>query len=112
MYPFGYNLLMFEIKQTDVFERWLKRLKDPRGLARILIRIEALRQGHSVDVKAISKNLYELRVHLSPGYRIYFTYLGRDLVLLLSCGDKGSQSRDIARAKRLLAELNHAEPTP
>jgi putative addiction module killer protein len=46
-----------------------------------------------------------MRVHVGPGYRVYFARR-RSTVLLLSGGDKSSQARDIERAKRMLTELD------
>jgi putative addiction module killer protein len=46
-----------------------------------------------------------LRVDYGLGYRLYFVRRGRVLIVLLCGGDKGSQRRDIARAKALAAEL-------
>jgi putative addiction module killer protein len=45
----------------------------------------------------------ELRIDYGPGYRVYFTRRGEKIVLLLCGGDKGDQTRDIARAKALAA---------
>lgn len=42
-----------------------------------------------------------MRIPYGPGYRIYFMRQGLTLVVLLCGGDKGSQQRDIERAKRL-----------
>ena len=38
-----------------------------------------------------------MRVHVGPGYRVYFTRTERTVYLLLSGGDKSTQSKDIAR---------------
>jgi putative addiction module killer protein len=43
----------------------------------------------------------EMRVHCGPGYRIYFSRLGAQVVILLAGGDKRHQWRDIERAIRL-----------
>jgi putative addiction module killer protein len=46
-----------------------------------------------------------MRVHIGPGYRVYFAQRGRVLLLLLCCGDKSTQARDIAKARRVLRDL-------
>jgi putative addiction module killer protein len=46
----------------------------------------------------------ELRIHYGPGYRIYFQQRGDTIIVLLCGGDKDSQVRDIAAAKRLAEE--------
>ena len=48
--------------------------------------------------------LANLRVHVGPGYRVYFAQIGRILLLLLCGGDKSTQKSDIERAKRLLRD--------
>jgi putative addiction module killer protein len=45
-----------------------------------------------------------MRLNYGPGYRIYFVRSGPTVVVLLCGGDKGSQQRDIASAKRLAQE--------
>jgi putative addiction module killer protein len=49
--------------------------------------------------------VYELRVTVGPGYRVYYTLKNDELVMLLIGGDKSSQSNDIAKAKQLAKEL-------
>jgi putative addiction module killer protein len=46
----------------------------------------------------------ELRWHIGPGYRVYFTRRGQQIVLLLAGGDKSSQTQDIAKAQKLAKE--------
>lgn len=96
---------MYQVQQTDVFARWLSRLKDRKATARILARIESVRQGNSGDSKSLGSGLHELRIHFGPGYRIYFTRKSGLVVLLLCGGDKSSQSKDIARARKILSDL-------
>ena len=82
------------------FLDWEKKLdKAVRGAARI--RINRLRLGNFGDCKAIkgATGLFELRLYLGPGYRIYFGKAKETLVIILCGGDKGTQERDIHRAK-------------
>ena len=46
-----------------------------------------------------------MRIPYGPGYRVYYTQSGDQIVILLIGGDKSSQDRDIARAKELAAGL-------
>jgi putative addiction module killer protein len=46
----------------------------------------------------------ELRVHVGPGYRVYFGRHGKTVVILLCGDDKASQGADIKQAKALWAE--------
>ena len=64
---------MHQVYQTDIFAAWLSKLKDRRAIAKILVRIESLRQGNSGDSKSLGSGLRELRIHFGPGYRIYYT---------------------------------------
>ena len=82
------------------FDDWLFALRDVRARARIRARIASVRDVNFGDAKPVGEGVHELRVHHGPGYRIYFGRHGRAVVLLLCCGDKQTQPRDIARAKR------------
>lgn len=96
---------MFEIYKTDEFARWFKKLRDRQAKSRILARIDRLEQGHFGDVESVGDGVSELRVFYGPGYRIYFTRRSSVVAILLSGGDKSSQSKDIAKAKELAQQL-------
>ncbi len=89
------------ILTTSRFEDWLRGLKDGQGKARVLARIRRLSLGSTGDMKSVGKGVYELRIHTGPGYRVYLTMRGQEVVILLTGGDKGSQSRDIEAARAL-----------
>ena len=97
---------MVAIRQTDEFANWLHALRDVRGRAKILVRIDRLAGGNPGDVKPVGGSVSELRIDTGPGpgYRIYFTRRGAELVLLLCGGDKKTQDKDITKAKRLAEE--------
>lgn len=106
MYPLGYtSLVVIELRKTDVFARWLDRLRDIRARARVQARIERLAAGHAGDVRPVGEGVSELRIDYGPGYRVYFTKRGRKVVILLAGGDKSTQTSDIKSALRLARNL-------
>lgn len=93
---------------NEPFHDWLHSLRDPTIRRRILSRLLRVEAGHYGDYKAVGEGVNELRLFFGPGYRIYFGEDGDRIVVLLSGGDKGSQSRDIQQAQRYWQEyLTH-----
>ena len=92
---------MKTVKETAEFSAWLKALHDPLGKAAILRRIKRMANDNPGDVKSIGDGVNEMRIHVGPGYRVYYYEEGNTFVVLLCGGDKGSQDRDIERAKRI-----------
>jgi putative addiction module killer protein len=90
-----------QLRETEVFARWLDDLRDLRARARIQVRIERLAVGNPGDVKAVGKGVSELRIDYGPGYRVYFTRRGRGVIVLLAGGVKSTQTADIETAQRL-----------
>ncbi|MGA7830703.1 MAG: type II toxin-antitoxin system RelE/ParE family toxin [Terracidiphilus sp.] len=100
---------MIEVRQTEVFANWLRKLRDQTAFARIQIRIRRLSLGNFGDVKPVGEGISELRIDYGPGYRVYLHRQGNLLVLLLVGGEKKTQDADIAKAKKLAKEtLNGA----
>ena len=95
---------MYTILRSATFDRWLRRLRDRQGVRRIVARLLAAEDGHIGDVRPVGSGVTEMRIHCGPGYRVYFITRGTDLIVLLCGGDKGSQRRDIERAKRMATE--------
>lgn len=96
---------MYQLQETESFSTWLARLRDAKGKARILARFESVRLGNLGDSKSLGRGIHELRIFAGPGYRVYFALRRGALIILLCGGDKSSQQRDIARARRLLGEM-------
>ena len=94
-----------EVRETVEFAEWLDGLRDRVARARIRRRIYQLSRGLFGDVRSLRGALWEARIHYGPGYRLYYTQRGDMLILLLCGGDKRSQDRDIARARRMIGEL-------
>ncbi len=96
---------MLHIRKTLVYAEWIDNLRDLQGRARILMRVERLISGNLGDVKPVGGGVSELRIHFGPGYRVYFTQRGLDIVILLAGGDKSSQPKDIQTALQLANNL-------
>ena len=96
---------MIRVRRTETFIVWLKQLKDIEGKARITKRLDRLALGNPGDMKPVGGGISEIRIHSGPGYRLYCTWRGDVLVVLLCGGDKRTQQRDINRARDLLAEI-------
>lgn len=91
---------MREVRKTERFDRWLRRLRDEQAKARIAARIFAIASDHLGDAKSVGEGVLEARIMgKGPGYRLYFILRGSELVVLLAGGDKSSQRADISNAK-------------
>jgi putative addiction module killer protein len=99
---------MIKLVKSDEFIDWFNHLRDIRARDRIIARFLRLQLGQFADVKSVGDGVSELRVDYGPGYRIYIKLYGAELILLLIGGDKGSQARDIKRAKEIAAALAEA----
>jgi putative addiction module killer protein len=95
---------MVEIVKSATFDRWFRKLRDPKAKARIQMRIRRLGLGNPGDIQPIGSGLSEMRIDYGPGYRVYYMKSGSIMVVLLCGGDKRTQQADINKAKRLAAE--------
>ena len=84
--------------RSEEFDAWLTALKDRLGRARIISRIRAAEAGNFGDCEPVGEGVSEMRIHVGPGYRLYYTRHGEVVYLLLLGGDKSSQRRDVKRA--------------
>ena len=96
---------VIEIRRTEEYEIWFRRLRDVRARARINTRIRRLRSGNPGDVRPVGRGVSEMRIDYGPGYRVYFVRRGQTLIVLLAGGDKSTQRRDINTAIRLAEGL-------
>lgn len=104
-----YRLQMIEVRRTEIFDRWLRKLRNPNAKARIQIRIDRLARGLFGDVKDIGQGLSELRIDYGPGYRVYLMKRGDVLLILLCGGDKRTQDGDIKQAKAMAEEWKRGD---
>ena len=74
--------MLLDVRQTDAFRDWLRRLQDERAKARIDSRIRRLQLGNPGDVRSLGSGLIEMRIDYGPGYRVYFAQQGSVVILL------------------------------
>lgn len=96
---------MVEIRETEVFSKWLASLRDGIARARIAARVRRLALGNPGDVRPVGEGVSELRIDHNPGYRVYFAQRRAVLVVLLCGGNKRTQDRDIRTAKTMATAL-------
>ena len=68
-------------------------------------RIERVQSGNLGDVKSVGESVYEIRIDMGPGYRLYYMMRGDEIIILLVGGDKSTQQRDIEKAIEMAKEI-------
>ena len=96
---------MKSIYTTEEFDAWFDALRDKRAARRIQARIDRAEEGNFGDSKPVGEGVSEMRIHYGPGFRVYFTQHGLELVILLAGGDKSTQAKDIQSALSLAQQL-------
>ncbi len=93
------------VRTTEVYLDWINALKDRAGRARIQMRVDRLVHGNPGQHRTLIDGVSELKIDFGPGYRVYYTQRGREIIVLLAGGDKASQQRDIKTAIALARNL-------
>jgi putative addiction module killer protein len=97
---------MFSIKRTKQFDEWFAALEVGLTQKRLLVRLRKAQLGNLGDVKAVGDGVYEMREHFGGGIRMYYLRRKNVIIVILGGGDKSTQDRDIARAKRVAETLD------
>ena len=92
---------MLEIIKSDTFDDWLRGLRDRQAKARVEVRIRRLSLENPGQHRALKGGICEMKIDHGPGYRVYYTYRNKALVLLLCGGIKSTQDQDIKLAQNL-----------
>jgi putative addiction module killer protein len=83
---------------SDPFQSWLDGLKDVKARVAILRRADRLAVGNPGDYKFVREGVWELRVDVGPGYRVYYGKQGNTFIVLLCGGSKRTQPAAIGCA--------------
>jgi putative addiction module killer protein len=63
-----------------------------------LRRVDRAAGGNFGDHRSCRDGVFEMKIDVGQGYRVYYFQCGRMLVVLLSGGDKRTQNADIDNA--------------
>jgi len=90
---------------TEGYLDWINSLEDRMSRARIQVRVDRLAHGNPGQYRNLTDGVSELKIDFGPGYRVYYTERGGELIVLLAGGDKSTQRRDIKAAIALAKNL-------
>jgi len=93
------------VQLTTVYLDWINALKDRTVRARIQVHVDRLVHGNAGRYRALTDGVSELKIDVGPGYRVYYTERGEELIVLLAGGDKSNQQKDIKTAIALARSL-------
>jgi len=86
----------------SAFGKWFERLNAPAA-AKVTTALYRLEHGNDSNTKSVGEGVWELKIDFGPGYRVYFGWQGKELIILLAGGSKARQQHDIVLAKELWA---------
>ena len=93
------NLLHYLTSEgRNPYREWLEGARDTRARIAILRRVERLKGGSFGDCAYCREGVWELRIDVGAGYRVYYARAGKEIILLLCAGSKATQDVDIDRA--------------
>jgi putative addiction module killer protein len=82
----------------DVFFEWRQSIRDTRAAIAIDRRINRIELENFGDHKFCRNGVWEMRIDVGSGYRVYYAIAASQIVLLLLGGDKRTLDADIDRA--------------
>lgn len=88
-----------------MFDDWFCSLRDRQSKLRVQARIDRAELGNFGDCEPVGEGVFEMRIHVGPGYRIYFVERGLEIVILPAGGDKSTQTKDIKTAQKLAQQI-------
>jgi putative addiction module killer protein len=97
---------MVKITFTNVFEKWLLKLKDHRAKAIINQHLDRIAEGNLGNTRFVGEGIFEKKINYANGYRLYYFLKGDNWIILLCGGDKSSQQSDIKQAKKIKVYLS------
>lgn len=94
-----------KVERHPRFQKFFAEIKDLGAKAKVLASITRLAAGNPGKAKSVGDGVWELKIDYGPGWRIYYTQVGNEMMLLLTGGTKNGQQQDIEAAKQLAREI-------
>ena len=83
----------------DVYQNWLDRVRDVIGRVAVQRRIDRIADTDNLGNHSFcSDGVWELKIDVGPGYRVYYVEIKKTTVLLMCGGTKRTQKSDIQKA--------------
>jgi putative addiction module killer protein len=100
-----------KVVTTRIVKDWIANLADQVGKAAINDRIDLLKQGNFGDIDSVKgePGLFEMRINVGPGYRVYFGEFDGQVVVLILGGPEKTQAADMKKAGAALRWLQNKE---
>lgn len=92
---------------ADAFNVWLSALRDIKATKLINNRLRHLAEGNEGDCASVGGGVFELRLHIGSGLRVYFARSGNTIIIVLHGGTKRRQMVDIEKAKQIWREIRN-----
>lgn len=86
------------IDGKNLYADYFKKIRDPGAKAKIASRVNRMASEHFGDHKPCRDRVWELRIDQGAGYRVYYSLIDSEIILLLLAGDKRTQDTDINKA--------------
>lgn len=98
---------MFILREHEAFTRFFAGIKDKTVKGRLRTRIERMESGLFGHVEPVGGGVWEVKIDVGAGWRIYYMMVGDQIILLLGGGTKHGQQADIRAAKERAKAFKH-----
>jgi putative addiction module killer protein len=96
--------MSIKVLRHEKFDDFLAEIRDGTIRGAVLARITRLGLGNPGDSAPVGGGVFELRIHVGAGWRVYYGKVGEQIILLVGGGTKNGQQKDIEAAQQRLDE--------
>jgi putative addiction module killer protein len=93
--------MVFEVIKTDIFDKWLRKLKNSQSRRKITDHVYRMTYGNLGNTRNVGDGIFEKKINYAGGYRLYYFFKTQNQIIILCGGDKSTQQNDINQAKKI-----------